>query len=1443
MAMFTSPSTTAVLLQPHQKSSYPYTSPSTVAHSFNKQETPVIHAVMASAATPVNLHVDQDFWNSRHDENGSNNNNNDKSFINVDMSGKSDYKKAMTVLEAYNVHGTTPKRGKGAGESYCKSSGGSTEEKKQEQWGIDSHIVSAGDKEDDNGAAKDVTDESKYKVTPERPKQDDSPQNSHAPQQLGIQRDESDECQPYQWQQQGHQDLQERQGQQELGIQRGIEHLSQAPLRPPSTDLSFQEVDLKEQGSIPLSTQLPEQESMETTHQEQNTNTPTGSVNVLSSQEVSSKPRSENGTTTTKSSLMNDIRSKTQNVLRKAGFSIAPEAGLYNSTRYGNGAHGKDHMDPNNLIVSNLSHNSSKNNMTPTTTMAANNISNSGNSNSNGVVGRPRSRSIRERWLGVTCRGGNNGSAHQAAASSVSAAHMIQVPPMPPSLGLTTSITSQQSPTGSVSSSAGRSFVSVAASVSSSAGSIHSKGDRLRPWTVFSTARGSQRQRCNSGPARHSDPSLTQRMAHTLGKSSLDISHSVSRNSISSIMESSNPPSSSDSFYATSGGSTSADRHDTKDSSSMFRSFFSPSRISDEVKKRRHIRQVSDTTHLFSGVDRLNNMVGKQSFLSGMVAAAVTATATAAALVESRSGLGPGSGSGSAAVSGLGSESGTLVSRGKQNAIKDPKNRLSMMATIVQCLPPPPSMHLSLSPSSPSRTSFPSSSFGKINSISGATKNDINETGSICNSVASTSKPRSKNYWFGKNNKRELNHYTFTSGGDTNKAAMIAPDMVLHPLEKGQSDEKFAATTGGTEFTKQDENESLKADIGTTATPNTTTETNTTTFAQAGNSGTESRPQVDLSNQRYATAAATLLSQHQYINDYGFIYDLEDEDSQEYMGTGSMVGEMSSAASSVHFDGMSSSSSSHSHLWGSEFWAEHERRSAIRKQEALRHSELKWTQAIAQIPVDQVKKSSKFKKLVRKGIPGTVRGRVWQYLAKADSFRQPGLFAQLLTRPPIEPIYDVIGRDIHRCYPDHIHFRDGMGGTGQQDLHAILRAYAQYNPRVGYCQGMGRLVGMMLMQMPVEDAFWLLVATLDGYMQDYYTPTLRQLRIDALVFEQILKAHDPKLSDHLTQNDVMPLMYMTQWFLTLFTMSLPWASVLQVWDIFYFDGVKSLFRVGLAILQLCRDHLLHQCPSSSELMDFLLHVPLDLLAPKPLFEAAFRIKLSKDAVQRMIMLTAGGIEADEPDKTKEKDVVENDEARKDKNSEKKDGLQTSGEEEGNPCSALSSKTLALECESENKTDDNATMPNELTASLSDHPETDNDLIHPKAEAGNPGGSGKSGHGVVLDQPRPQIAIPSLLNSSELDDPQLPSPLPIPPVMIVTTDAVASENEKWPAPFSHAATMPPSLPSSTTAKTASIALAPQPPHPPPRPSSAAGSTPFSGLGGVFRTRKRAGTMHK
>lgn len=51
-------------------------------------------------------------------------------------------------------------------------------------------------------------------------------------------------------------------------------------------------------------------------------------------------------------------------------------------------------------------------------------------------------------------------------------------------------------------------------------------------------------------------------------------------------------------------------------------------------------------------------------------------------------------------------------------------------------------------------------------------------------------------------------------------------------------------------------------------------------------------------------------------------------------------------------------------------------------------------------------------------IKDSVRGRVWQLLAGSLTMAKPGAYDELKSRPPL-PIYEIIERDINRCYPDH----------------------------------------------------------------------------------------------------------------------------------------------------------------------------------------------------------------------------------------------------------------------------------------------------------------------------------------------------------------------------------------------------------------------------------------
>ena len=176
---------------------------------------------------------------------------------------------------------------------------------------------------------------------------------------------------------------------------------------------------------------------------------------------------------------------------------------------------------------------------------------------------------------------------------------------------------------------------------------------------------------------------------------------------------------------------------------------------------------------------------------------------------------------------------------------------------------------------------------------------------------------------------------------------------------------------------------------------------------------------------------------------------------------------------------------------------------------------------------------------------------------------------------------DVISRDIARTFPNHLMFRDELGSSGgdgeevsgsssgRQSLYNVLKAYANFDPQVGYCQGMGFIVGLFLMYMSEEESFWMTerVMRSDKFMMHgLYAVGLPLLQQYFYQFDQLLFNVAPKLHEHLEVNGIGPSLYATQWFMTVFSYNMPFELVLRIWDIFLFEGPKIPFRFALSFM-------------------------------------------------------------------------------------------------------------------------------------------------------------------------------------------------------------------------------------------------------------------------------------
>uniref|UniRef100_A0A5K3FZD2 Rab-GAP TBC domain-containing protein n=1 Tax=Mesocestoides corti TaxID=53468 RepID=A0A5K3FZD2_MESCO len=112
------------------------------------------------------------------------------------------------------------------------------------------------------------------------------------------------------------------------------------------------------------------------------------------------------------------------------------------------------------------------------------------------------------------------------------------------------------------------------------------------------------------------------------------------------------------------------------------------------------------------------------------------------------------------------------------------------------------------------------------------------------------------------------------------------------------------------------------------------------------------------------------------------------------------------------------------------------------------------------------KKKSFIIDLIRMGIPDQFRSTIWQLQTGAyDSLLKQAYHKYLRDVSPYER---AIKRDISRTYPKHDFFKD-KGSGGQQSLFNVMKAYSLHDREVGYCQGSGFIVGLLLMQYTSRD--------------------------------------------------------------------------------------------------------------------------------------------------------------------------------------------------------------------------------------------------------------------------------------------------------------------------------------------------------------------------------------
>lgn len=114
--------------------------------------------------------------------------------------------------------------------------------------------------------------------------------------------------------------------------------------------------------------------------------------------------------------------------------------------------------------------------------------------------------------------------------------------------------------------------------------------------------------------------------------------------------------------------------------------------------------------------------------------------------------------------------------------------------------------------------------------------------------------------------------------------------------------------------------------------------------------------------------------------------------------------------------------------------------------------------------------NQKVMKRCQKGIPDRVRNEAWKKLARFDFVRSLPrfsnvVFSELLTNSTEHEVQ--ITKDLDRTFPELADLQDSKD-IGFEKLFNTLKAYAVYDPELGYCQSLSYVAGCLNMYYNAE---------------------------------------------------------------------------------------------------------------------------------------------------------------------------------------------------------------------------------------------------------------------------------------------------------------------------------------------------------------------------------------
>lgn len=228
-------------------------------------------------------------------------------------------------------------------------------------------------------------------------------------------------------------------------------------------------------------------------------------------------------------------------------------------------------------------------------------------------------------------------------------------------------------------------------------------------------------------------------------------------------------------------------------------------------------------------------------------------------------------------------------------------------------------------------------------------------------------------------------------------------------------------------------------------------------------------------------------------------------------------------------------------------------------------------------------------------------------------------------------------------------------------LTRILTAYTLSRPSVGYCQGMNFvcaivILGRLSAQYPMitslarsdidgidsidtpkvdPDSSYCRRVEYDVYvfllylsakgskiaMHSLWQSGQSQVKLRAYQLDKTLKWITPKLYHHFREIQLTPEVFVAQWFVTLFSYTVPIQLTMMIWDYIFVDGWPAIFQLALSLLKTLESHLLERDLEgiSSVMRNWRLTERIDVpdLRYEGIIERAHLMPVNEEVLQKL----------------------------------------------------------------------------------------------------------------------------------------------------------------------------------------------------------------------------------